>query len=219
MGERADQRIDTAVGVIIRHDGKAEPSLSRTLSLGGVGVNTRRSWPAGTELEIEIVHEGLRLRTVARVVSRIPGGVGLEFVEPSPEFQNGLASLFAALVGGANPARTAPPDSLREVAWAVPEAGSGIAGLFRGRQHKAQLIDVSLDGAAIAAKSPPAVDAEIRVVLPNHVGSKGEERTVECAARVVRHTEHGFAVRFESPSTAFRRVISEIRKAARRPGR
>jgi hypothetical protein len=215
MGERSDQRIEAALGVVVRYGGVSEACLSRTVSRRGIAVASQRSWPVGTEIELEIVHQGLRLRTLARVVGLRPNGMGLEFVRPGPEFESALGALLATLVGGGHPTRAEPPEGMREVAWSVAEAGKGLGGLIRGRQHKARLLDLSLDGASIAWKNPPEVGTEILIHLPNHAVQNGNESTVQCVARVVRHTERGFAVQFQSPSTVFRRVISEIRKAAR----
>ncbi len=210
MSERSDQRIDAAIGVIIRLDGASEPCLTQSVGVRGLAVATRKVWPVGTI--VEIVDQGMRVSATARVVGLHPGGCGLEFTDPSPKLTRDLRALLASLVGGV-PSRTEPPPQLREIMWDVPEAKGGIAGFFRGRGHKARLIDLSLDGAAIAGKNPPEVGTKIIVTLPNHFADE-EERT-SCTAKVVRHTERGFAVQFVSPSSTFRRAISSIRKGLR----
>ena len=215
MNERADQRIDAAIGVVVRFGGTVQPCLSRTVSRHGLSVTTPHVWPIDTVVEVELVQGGVRVRARARVVSHQPGGLGLEFVDTDAGFEQAMGGLLANLVGGANPSRVEPPDELREVGWSLTEAGGGIGGYIRGRQHKARLMDVSVDGAAIAGKNPPELGTEIAVYLPNYVEGKGSDQ-VNCLARVVRHTEHGFAVQFVSPSAVFRRVVSQIRKAARR---
>ncbi|MBC7792520.1 MAG: PilZ domain-containing protein, partial [Clostridia bacterium] len=98
MSERSSQRYDISVGVIVRWEGKSEPCLSRTLSKGGVSVGTQKRWPVGTVVDVEMVHEKTRLRTTARVANANPTTVGLEFYQPSPEFEAQLLELLERFV-------------------------------------------------------------------------------------------------------------------------
>jgi hypothetical protein len=217
MRERIEQRIDAAIGVVVRVDGRAEPCLSQTISVRGLAITSLKDWPIGTLVGVDLMHQGVRVSTSARVVSRHSSAIGLEFIDNSPELTSSMNALLATLVGG-SPTRAEPPDRMRDVVWLQPEERSGIGGFFRGRQHKARLIDVSLDGAAISGKNPPKVGDEIIVRLPNYVADQNNQndtQKVDCAACVVRHTERGFAVKFVTPSALFRRVISAIRKSAR----
>lgn len=215
MNERLDQRIDAAIGVVLRVNGATEPCLTRSVSRRGLAIAIGKTFPVGTELEVEIVHQGVRLRVKGRIASQQRGGYGVEFVDPDASFDAAIGALLKTLLGGTGPTRVEPPTELREVAWSLVDAGGAVGGLIRGRQRRARLMDVSVDGAAIAGKSPPPVGEPIDVFLPNYL-VKGSDEQVQCSARVVRHTEHGFAVQFVSPSAAFRRVVSEIRRAARR---
>ncbi len=216
MGERADQRIDAAVGVVVRFGGTSEPCLSRTLSTGGISLGTSRRWPPGTIVDLEIVHEGSHIRLAARVVSESPGGVGFEFVERTPDHERALAALIQRLVPTSDTSRDVPPDALSTVQWSVP--GEEKRGWFHASTHRAKLIDLSLDGAAVTDKSPPEVGRTIVLELQNPGHRSGEADRVQCEARVVRHTEHGFAVQFVAPSALFRSAVSKLRRAARARG-
>jgi len=207
MGERSDLRIDAAVGVVVRYSGGVEPCLSRSLSTGGISVGTQKRWPPGTVVDLEIVHEGTRVRVPARVVSQMSTGVGLEFVDPTPEQLQSLQALLSRLLPTGDTGREVPPDALRALTWMPVVNGK--------RPHKARIIDLSHDGAAIADKSPPEVGAEITVAITNPVSTSKDDSQVKAGARVVRHTERGFAVQFVGADTAFKRAVSIIRKAAR----
>lgn len=207
MTERADLRIDAAVGVVVRHSGGAEPCLSRSLSTGGISVGTQKRWPPGTVVDLEIVHEGTRIRVPARVVSHLSSGVGFEFVDPTPEQQQSVQALMSRLLPTGDTGREVPPEALRALTWVPVVNGK--------KPHKARIIDLSHDGAAIAEKSPPEVGVEVTVAITNPVSSSKDDRQVSAGARVVRHTERGFAVQFVGADTAFKRAVSIIRMAAR----
>lgn len=65
----------------------------------------------------------------------------------------------------------------------------GVALLYRGTWHDCTIIDVSPGGAAIASEQRPPIDREVIF----HIVDLG---LFKC--RVLRHTEEGFAVRFEA---------------------
>ncbi|MBN1960921.1 MAG: PilZ domain-containing protein [Deltaproteobacteria bacterium] len=215
MNERLEQRIDAAIGIVLRVNGVTEPCHSRSISRSGLAIATQKKFDIGLVLDLEIVHHGVRLRTKGRVVSQQPGGIGVEFIDTDAKLETAIANLINTLLGISGPSRVEPSAELRVVAWSLVDAGRGVGGLIRGRMHRSRLLDVSVDGAAIAGKSPPELGVEIDVILPNYL-AKGSNEQVQCMARVVRHTEHGFAVKFVLPNASFRRVVSEIRRASRR---
>jgi hypothetical protein len=216
MSERTNQRFDISVGVIVRWDGKNEPCLSHTLSPRGMSIGTSKRWPIGTALEVEIVHEGMRIRTQARVAGETKSTVGLEFVDPSPDFENRLKTLLARYVPQSGQAQNARVSIDATVEWESPEDDQPKR-WWRSKRNKTKLIDLSLDGAALIGKKPPDVGSIIVLYLlaPKGSADEGTSGEVQANAKIVRHTDRGFAVQFVNPSQAFRRVVSDIRKAAR----
>jgi hypothetical protein len=172
-----------------------------------MSVGTQKRWPPGTIVDLEIVHEGARVRVRARVVSQLSNGVGLEFVELTPDQQHSLQALLSRLLPAGDTGREVPPEALRALTWMPVVNGK--------KPHKARIIDLSHDGAAIAERNPPELGAEITVSITNPVATSKAEALVQAQAKVVRHTERGFAVQFVSADTVFKRAVSIIRKAAR----
>lgn len=218
MSERQGQRIDAAVGVILRHGTEKEPCMSRGISAHGMAVGTTKRWPVGTAIELEIVHDSVRVKTRARIASHNKAGLGLEFLDESPEFHAQIEKLLAKFIplqqGGARIALPAQFSGVRFI-WSLPEEIDPPK-WWKSRLKKAQLIDLSLDGAGIACKKPPDVGQKVLVVLAlADSDEKDPNANLQCDATVVRHTERGFAVQFASPSLAFRKLVSDIRKMVR----
>ena len=216
MSERTNQRFDISVGVIVRWDGKSEPCLSHTLSAGGMSIGTTKRWPIGTQVEVEIVHEGVRIRTQARVAGETKSTVGLEFVSPSRDFDGHLMNLLARYVPQPEQQQNSRVSIDAVVEWESPENDQPKR-WWRSKRNKTKLIDLSLDGAALIGKKPPEVGANIVFYLlaPKSTADEGTSGEVQANAKIIRHTDRGFAVQFVNPSQAFRRVVSDIRKAAR----
>ena len=213
MSERTKQRFDISVGVIVRWDGKSEPCLSHTLSPGGMSIGTSKRWPIGTAVDVEIVHEGMRIRTKARIAGDTKNTVGLEFVDPSAEFELKLKELLTRYVPQQQNARVNIDTA---VEWESPDDDTPKR-WWKSKRNKTKLIDLSLDGAALIGKKPPEVGKTIVLYLlaPKTADQGASAGEVQANAKVVRHTDRGFAVQFQNPSQAFRRVVSDIRKAAR----
>lgn len=69
------------------------------------------------------------------------------------------------------------------------QVDQGVAFLLAGSWHGCRIVNVSRGGAAIVAEQRPAVDKEIVVSIPQLGYFK---------CRVLRHSDEGFAVRFEA---------------------
>lgn len=217
MSERSSQRYDISVGVIVRWDGKSEPCLSHTLSKGGISVGTQKRWPVGTIVDLEIVHEKTRLRTPARIANSAKSTVGLEFYEPTEEFEVALADLLAKFVPQAGVAAVLQSKNLDIPAeWEAPEDDTPKR-WWKSKRTKTKLMDLSLDGASVVGKKPPAIGTTIVLYITptSKTGEADASAEVQANAKIVRHTERGFAIQFVSPSQAFRRAVSDLRKAAR----
>jgi hypothetical protein len=215
MSERLTQRLDIPLPIILHHQGASEPCLSRTLSPRGMLVATRQRWPVGTVIAVEIVHRHEHVPATARIASHVGNGMGLEFLASRPDFGGRLADIIAAfLPAGLEPAaRTVPAENYARLTWR-PRPDGKWWHLWGQRRRQTRFIDVSFDGAAIEAKRRPAVGSEVIVLIEDRASNQAP-RTQQTQARVVRHTEHGFAVQFIKPQIAFRRVVSEIRRASR----
>lgn len=213
MSERTKQRFDISVGVIVRWDGKSEPCLSHTLSPGGMSIGTTKRWAVGSVVEVEIVHEGMRIRTQARIAGETKSTVGLEFIKPSVDFELKLNELLSRYVPQQQNARVSIDSNIE---WETP-GDTTPKRWWKSKRNKTKLIDLSLDGAAMIGKKPPEVGTVIVIYLigPKGVGDESSMGEVQANAKVVRHTDRGFAVQFVNPSQAFRRIVSDIRKAAR----
>jgi hypothetical protein len=218
MSERSSQRYDISVGVIVRWDGKSEPCLSHTLSKGGLSIGTQKRWPVGNIVDIEIVHEKTRLRTTARVANATKNAVGLEFYEPSEEFEVALAELLAKFVPQAGVAAVLQPAKASldiPAEWEAPEDSDAPKRWWKSKRTKTKLIDLSLDGAAVVGKKPPAIGSTVTLYITPPAAPGDGSGEVQATAKIVRHTERGFAIQFVNPSQAFRRAVSDLRKAAR----
>jgi len=234
MSERHEQRVDLALGVVLRHQGTSEPCLTRNLSSHGMLVGARKRWPVGTLLDIEIIHEGRRISAQARVASHLKSGLGLEFVGDGEGGgpQRAVEEIISRFVPqGQGEGHVPVADPLRSllVSWAVAPEGKWWR-VWYNRWRRTRFIDVSLDGASLVSKTQPPMGALVVLRLPPlasllppaldravdlAIGLPAPRTALTCRANVVRHTEHGFALRFVSPSGVFRHAISEIRKAMR----
>lgn len=154
MRERARQRVDISLGVIVRLEGETAPCLTRTVSLGGMSIATTKRWPENSIVDIEIVYESQRLHGKARVANHSTTGVGLEFYVPDEAFRRAIADLIARNVPSLNQSPVqAPSMDQVKVQWAPKPIGVPMLALAKNR-HAATLIDLSLDGAALGCKPP-----------------------------------------------------------------
>ena len=210
MSERKETRIIAPVGLILVIDGHQEACVTRNISKRGMFVMTRRIAPEGTRVEISLVREGIRLSTKAEVVTVADDGLGLRYDGSSDEFLDGIDALLDDLLQRVGDAEAKAPDhqAKAEVSWASMPDGTNW-NWWQKRKRKADLVELSLDGAALRTRKTPEVGETILVFLESPTA---EEDDVYCQAEVVRMIDRGFAVRFISPSIPFRRTITELRR-------
>ncbi len=208
MSNRRDTRVIAGIGTILTIGDESRPCMSGDISRGGMFVVTDQRAPEGTLVGIRLVHLGRRLEAHARVVSIKATGLGLSFVDASDEFRAAVRSMMDDMLGqsGAGPG---PQSTARRasVSWLKPGGGK-LTQLLRGRGHAAELTDLTLEGAALACKSCPDVGESIVLELT----AEGDANPTTSSCSVIRHTEHGFAVRFVAPSIEFRRLVSLLRR-------
>ncbi len=214
MVERRDTRVTAGVGVILTIDGKPAPCMTRNLSRGGMFAVTKRQAAPGTQVGLEVVHQGTRLRARAEVVQQTPQGLGLRFVDVDDQFRTAIRALMDALVAE-QAAQAGDFDDVDdggrlEMAWAWPGQKSGWK-FWKKSRYDVAIANLNVDGGAFKCAERPGVgDAVVMIIL----GKKDDAgQPLTCQAEVVRHTDDGFAVRFVTPSIDFRRAIAEARRA------
>ena len=214
MSERKDTRVVAAVGVILHLDGAREPCMSRNISRGGVFVLSRRQLPVGTTLQVEIVRGSNKILAKARVSTQASDGLGLQFVDIDDNVRTAITDLIVTLLNEQSGESAAIPvdtdNKKQQIYWSNMAEGRGW-NWFRKRRASADLLSLSVDGAALSTKKRPEVGEIILVFLTDEGGDE-EDDARQCRAEVVRHTERGFAVKFLAPSMEFRRTVSRMRR-------
>jgi hypothetical protein len=208
MTERRDTRVVAGVGVILVIDGKREPCMTRNIGRGGLFALTRAKLTAGQAIEVEIVHRGEKLASPATVASVNADGAGLKFVGAGPSFLMGVEALIKSMMTDAGSDSGAPPSDHVEasLAWAPLPDGRPWS-WWKKRQHGAEIVSLTLDGAALGCKNRPQVGETVLIFL-----IEGKSENESCRAEVVRHTDRGFAVKFANPRMEFRRAVSRLRR-------
>jgi len=207
MSERSEPRVVAGVGVILRYNGGYEPCMSRNLSRRGMFALAKKPMAAESVLDVDIIHENVKLSTKARVASSTEEGMGLVFIDPSDEFNAGIARLISRLLGTLEDEAAAGKNSVF-VGWS-PRPDGKLWDFWTARQRTAILSNLSVDGASMISPSIPEVGEHVMI----HIKSPYGEEKNQCEAEVVRHTKSGFAVRFISPTRPFRALIGELRKS------
>lgn len=210
MQERQFNRVRAAVGVVLNVDGERVPCMSRNISHGGMFVLLKRSLPEGSQLEVEIIHNGARLHTRAVVKTVDEQGLGLRFTDVSDAFKQELHRFIDSLIHQGNEsAGGAETSGHIHLAWSHLPDGK-VWNFWRKRRHRVRVVNLSLDGAALVSGSPPPIGDTILLFLTETPEAKPER--LYCRAQVVRHTDSGFAVQFLTPRAEFRRAVSQLRK-------
>lgn len=214
--ERQHQRIDISVGVVLWHEENRYPCLTRDLSLHGMSVASRNTWPVGTRLGVEILGDGAHIRTNAQVVSITDLALGLHFIDTNDELQSQISVLIAQALADHNaPRRVAAPGCAAGCCSATMRWQRQGQGDVDGPPPMKQVVsEISLDGAAIICSVLPEIGEEIIVCVEVALNDGGTQ-VVRSRAKVIRYTDRGFAMRFLAPNIAFRRVASRLRTEMR----
>jgi hypothetical protein len=212
VAQRKTNRVVAPVPIIIDAGGEAKPCFTRNLSRGGLFAVTNRSIMPQSMVLVTVVYGGQRLTTTAQVVNVHKDGLGIRFIEPSPEFEQGVAQVLTDLLNKQGGGTIDEASMLVHVgaAWAYPP-GQQAAAEWQKTICPAKVQSLSLDGAAVAAARVPKVMETIVFFLTTPEKPDGSLFT---KAQVARHIAGGFAVKFISPSVDFRRTISSLRRGS-----
>ncbi|MEM6532462.1 MAG: PilZ domain-containing protein [Myxococcota bacterium] len=214
MSKRRAPRITAAIGTIIRQGDQKEPCLTKTVSRTGLAVSSKKAWDPSQPLNVSIIEDGYRLTTDARLVHQKGGTLSLEFDATNPDVEPVMAGLVEALL-----ARTgAPPEDVDlsdlenlegVVKWTAPDRKSN---MFSKRFSEGKLGDVTHEGASIITRRPPEEGTTLVLVFEH---DPERDHILKTSATVVRHTDGGFAVEFDTPSREVRSWITKLRSYRR----
>lgn len=210
MAERRYTRVRAGVGLILTIDGKAEPCLTRDISRGGMFVVTRRPAYDGQTVQLEVIHEGKRLKAEAQVVTVAEDGLGLSFVGATEGFRNAIRTVMDEMVAARSTDTELVPGAISDlqVHWS-PVEGSKWWAVWHRTRHKCELTNLTLDGASMRSKQRPDVGETVVLELQSRAFEGG---AVTASAEIIRHTNGGFAVYFLAASVEFRRAVSMVRR-------
>lgn len=210
MAERRYTRVRAGVGLILTIDGKAEPCLTRDISRGGMFVVTRRPAHHGQAAQLEVIHEGKRLKAEAQVVTVAEDGLGLSFVGATDDFRNAIRKVMDEMVAARSTDTELVPGAISDlqIHWR-PEEGSKWWAVWKRTREKCELTNLTLDGASMRSKHRPDVGETVVLELRSRAFKGG---AVSASAEIIRHTNGGFAVYFLGASVEFRRAVSMVRR-------
>lgn len=216
MGERRAPRIRAAIGAILRQGEMKEPCLTKSVSVTGLAVTTRKQWDPHQPIQVDIVEDGFRLSAQARVVRQVESSISLELDSSNPDVERVMSGLMESLLSRTG---SAPQDvdfsDLENldgrVKWTPLEKKGGF-NPFAKRFSEAELTDISHEGASLTARRPPEVGEAIVIILEH---DEAMEHLLKVQAQVVRHFEGGFAVALDSPPREVRQWITKLRSFRR----
>jgi hypothetical protein len=172
------------------------------ISQRGMLVEVDRRPPIGTEVIIDVRYREHRAVGPATVASHAPGGIGLQYTEPPPDFRVGVENIIICLRderrGGSHDHVSVP------ATWSYPTDGGSLKRLLT-RRYAANLFSLTENGAALVSKKSPQVGETVVIYL------EPDDEQLRCNAQVVRHTDRGFAVRFTAPCEAFSTRVGALR--------
>ncbi len=216
MSERRAPRIRAAIGAILRQGDMKEPCLTKSVSVTGLAVTTRKQWDPHAPLQVDIVEDGFRLSAEARVVRQLENAISLEFDATNPDVERVMSGLMESLLSrtGSNPGDVDFSDLENldgRVKW-TPVQKKGGFNPFAKRFSEAELTDISHEGASLTARRPPEIGEELVIILEH---DEEMEQLLKVGAKVVRHFDGGFAVQLEAPSREVRQWITKLRSFRR----
>lgn len=185
-----------------------EPAVTRNISTTGMFLITKKPWPEGDVVSLDIRHRFCDMTVQARVVHRQKDGVGLQFVDPSDEQREKLAFMVESLV--ADGAWT--DDRRKGVRTTI---GGPVVWRMDATEVQSRLRDLSAEGVFIETNAQPEISKEIYIYLPS---AQDDDGVVGCQATVVRRDDDGFGAKFSFPSPEFCAAIENLTRIAAAPG-
>jgi hypothetical protein len=199
---RRSVRIGAEVQVVDAVTGRAYRATD--ISTSGLFLEGAQHLAPGSVQRLALSFGGREVSLNARVARKSDRGVGLVLVEPSPGNLAALSELLDA-------ALAASGSTVDEKRGAPRASGAGVTRWsFSGVERLGMLEDLSSTGAAIRSDEVLPDGTRVKITLVQQpTGSQ-----VSTEALVVRRTERGFAVRFESASPEFIAAVSQRGGAA-----
>jgi len=178
--QRRFQRVSVnLLGRFMLEDRTEYPCQTKDVSPGSAALTTPVAGRIGERAIAYIDHLG---RIEGRIVRVFPGGFAMS-ITATPRKRDKLAAKLTWL---ANRHELSLPEDRRHDRVA-PFVGAVTVEAPDGRVFRAQVVDISLSGAALSTNTIPPMGSIVSV---------GKLR-----AEVVRHLDDGFAVEFSSPQT------------------
>jgi hypothetical protein len=194
---RRSVRIGAEIQVVDADTGRAYRATD--FSTSGLFLEGAQHLAPGSVHRLALRFAAREVSLTARVARNSERGVGLVLVEPSP---GNLAALSEML----DDALAALGSTVDERRGAPRSRGAGVARWsYAGIERLGMLEDLSTSGAAIRSDEVLPESTRVSVTLVQQ--PTGSQVTTE--ARVVRRTERGFAVHFESPGPEFVAAVSQ----------
>ena len=204
---RHDVRFCIPMKVFVDKDGDVlGPFTTKNLSKSGMYLQVPpAAWKAGDTLTLRIAYRFGDLEVSAQVMHLREDGMGLQFINPSNIFSEGIAVILDDLLIQ----QVTPEDRRSNLRWMT---SLPVVWVSNNIQVESRLIDLNIGGAFIQTSETRKVDSSIWLYLP------GNDRMPEidgvqargCEARISHAREGGFGVEFINPSSEFREAVEEL---------
>ena len=208
---RRRKHIRAFAAVSVHEMAEGEVYRTRDISMGGMFILMNPPWEVGSQHSLVLTHQRNTLDVQAEVMSIAREGVGVRYVAPTPRFHTQLKRFLTALIfedTETEEQRRSPRIVTTSLIAFMDQEGE-----FRGTAR-----DMSRTGALILADRSPPLESSVYIYIPFFDTRSSREPSVTdlhgTQARVVRHSDGGFAVQFDSPSTEFRDAVDRVTAAA-----
>jgi hypothetical protein len=203
MSERG---VVSGLGVFLEIEGKRMPCLARGLDHTRIVVIAEAPLPAGATVQLELLFRGERTRCKAKVESVSDKDAELAFTDVDEWLQGDLDRLVSTIQGQS--AGPAPAGAIEaRVVWThLPDGRSW--NWWRKLRHAGHVVGLAAETATIVTKARPDVGETVLIFLGP--ASAKDDALATCRAECTAHAEAGFAVKFLSPRTEFKRVLGGL---------
>jgi hypothetical protein len=166
------------------------------VSMGGVFLKTEERWPVGTKLELIFDRDEGVCNSAAVVVHQQAEGMGLAFVDPSPQFRAALRRIVDAAVE-----QNAPYISRR----GQPRVAGRIALIEHcdGKSRVMYTENLSEGGAYVIGQTLRELGSSFALTLSEH-------GLFDCDARIVRRDGKSAGIMFATTTPLFNAALRRI---------
>ncbi len=202
MSTREFTRALAPVTVVDPEEPEAESMYARDIGLGGLFLYTEKRWPQGSEVELVIEYGTKSIPVAVRVLRFEDDGVAFAFDKPISKVRQEIRGLLAYLFATGAESDERRGRRRRDVA-------NDVLWMADGKEYRGHLEDISLESARIAAQEKPTLETIISVFLPVRAGKRIDDLRGS-SARVVRHSDTSFAVKFIDAGVSFHEAIAML---------